>query len=36
MSEFVTDFLKPRQISVQPVSELQAKVSLEPMERGFG
>ena len=36
MSEFVTDFLKPRQISVHPVSELQAKVSLEPMERGFG
>jgi len=36
MSEFVTDFLKPRQISVHPVSELHARVSLEPMERGFG
>ena len=36
MPEFVTDFLKPRLVGVQPVSELHAKVSLEPMERGFG
>jgi len=36
MPEFVTDFLKPRLVSVQPVSERHAKVSLEPMERGFG
>ncbi|MCW8902817.1 MULTISPECIES: DNA-directed RNA polymerase subunit alpha [Sedimenticola] len=36
MPEFVSDFLKPRLVSVQPLSELHAKVSLEPMERGFG
>jgi DNA-directed RNA polymerase subunit alpha len=36
MPEFVTDFLKPRLVNVQPISELHAKVSLEPMERGFG
>ena len=36
MPEFVTDFLKPRLVSVQPVSERHARVSLEPMERGFG
>ncbi len=36
MPEFVTDFLKPRLVNVQPLSELHAKVSLEPMERGFG
>lgn len=32
----VTDFLKPRLINVQTVNERHAKVSLEPMERGFG
>ncbi len=36
MPEFVTEFLKPRLVNVQTVSELHAKVSLEPMERGFG
>ncbi|OQX35026.1 MAG: DNA-directed RNA polymerase subunit alpha [Candidatus Sedimenticola endophacoides] len=36
MPEFVTDFLKPRLVNVQPISETHAKVSLEPMERGFG
>jgi DNA-directed RNA polymerase subunit alpha len=36
MPEFVTDFLKPRLVNVQTVTERQAKVSLEPMERGFG
>ena len=36
MPEFVTDFLKPRLVNVQSVSENHAKVSLEPMERGFG
>ncbi|MCP3871104.1 MAG: DNA-directed RNA polymerase subunit alpha [Gammaproteobacteria bacterium] len=36
MPEFFTDFLKPRLVSVQPVTERHAKVSLEPMERGFG
>lgn len=36
MSEFITDFLKPRLVNVQAISPLHAKVSLEPMERGFG
>jgi DNA-directed RNA polymerase subunit alpha len=36
MPEFVTDFLKPRLVNVQTISERHAKVSLEPMERGFG
>ncbi len=36
MPEFVSDFLKPRLVNVQTISERHAKVSLEPMERGFG
>jgi DNA-directed RNA polymerase subunit alpha len=36
MPEFVTDFLKPRLVNVQAISPLHSKVSLEPMERGFG
>jgi DNA-directed RNA polymerase subunit alpha len=32
----VTDLLKPRTIEVEPVSTNRARVSLEPMERGFG
>ena len=36
MPELVTDFLKPRLVNVQPITERHAKVSLEPMERGFG
>lgn len=36
MPEFVTDFLKPRLVSVQQITERHAKISLEPMERGFG
>lgn len=32
----VTDFLRPRLINVQALNERHAKVSLEPMERGFG
>lgn len=36
MSEFITDFLKPRLVNVQAITPLHAKVSLEPMERGFG
>ena len=32
----VTDLLKPRTIEVEPVSASRARVSLEPMERGFG
>ena len=36
MTESVTEFLKPRIVNVQAVSEHYAKVSLEPLERGFG
>ena len=36
MPEFVSEFLKPRLVNVQPVTERHAKVSLEPLERGFG
>ncbi len=36
MPDFVTDFLKPRLVNVQAITERHAKVSLEPMERGFG
>ncbi|PLY16994.1 MAG: DNA-directed RNA polymerase subunit alpha [Sedimenticola sp.] len=36
MPEFVTEFLKPRLVNVQSISENRARVSLEPMERGFG
>ena len=36
MPEFVTDFLKPRLVNVQAITERHAKVSLEPLERGFG
>ena len=36
MPEFVSDFLKPKLVNVQPFTDLRAKVSLEPMERGFG
>ncbi|HUS23720.1 MAG TPA: DNA-directed RNA polymerase subunit alpha [Candidatus Binatia bacterium] len=32
----VADLLKPRTIEVEPVSATRARVSLEPMERGFG
>ena len=36
MSESVTEFLKPRLVNVQTVSPTRAKISLEPLERGFG
>jgi DNA-directed RNA polymerase subunit alpha len=36
MSGSVTEFLKPRVVDVQVVNERNAKVSLEPLERGFG
>ena len=36
MPEAVNEFLKPRIVNVQNVSELVAKVTLEPLERGFG
>jgi len=36
MQESVYEFLKPRVVKVTPVSDLQAKVTIEPFERGFG
>ena len=36
MTESVTEFLKPRIVNVQTISQQHAKVSLEPLERGFG
>jgi DNA-directed RNA polymerase subunit alpha len=31
-----SDFLTPRLIDVQELSETRAKITLEPLERGFG
>ncbi len=36
MVDAVTEFLKPRDVNVQAISERHAKISLEPLERGFG
>lgn len=36
MTDNVMEFLKPRIVNIQPVSETRAKVTLEPLERGFG
>ena len=36
MTENVMEFLKPRIVNIQPVSGTRAKVTLEPLERGFG
>ena len=36
MQESVNEFLKPRVVKVAPVSDLLAKVTIEPFERGFG
>ena len=36
MTESVTQFLKPRIVNVQAINDRHAKVSLEPLERGFG
>lgn len=36
MQGTVTDFLKPRIVDVQLVNDRHAKVTLEPLERGFG
>ena len=36
MADSVTEFLKPRIIGVDKVNDRRAKVSLEPLERGFG
>ncbi|MEE8078104.1 MAG: DNA-directed RNA polymerase subunit alpha [Pseudomonadales bacterium] len=36
MAQSVTEFLTPRHIDIQEVSPVRAKVTLEPLERGFG
>ena len=36
MSNFIADLLKPRKVEVSNISEKHAKVTLEPLERGFG
>ncbi|MGB0732268.1 MAG: DNA-directed RNA polymerase subunit alpha [Pontibacterium sp.] len=36
MQRSVNEFLSPRHIDVQEISKTQAKVVLEPLERGFG
>lgn len=36
MTEGLTDFLKPRIVDIETINERRAKVSLEPLERGFG
>jgi len=36
MQGSVTEFLKPRLVDIEQVSDSRAKVTLEPLERGFG
>jgi DNA-directed RNA polymerase subunit alpha len=36
MQGSVTEFLKPRLVDIEQVSSTRAKVTLEPLERGFG
>ena len=36
MQATVSDFLTPRLIDVQQVAATRARVTLEPLERGFG
>jgi DNA-directed RNA polymerase subunit alpha len=36
MQGSANEFLKPRVVDVQVISDLRAKVTLEPLERGFG
>ncbi|PPI86512.1 DNA-directed RNA polymerase subunit alpha [Candidatus Pantoea edessiphila] len=36
MQGSVTEFLKPRLVDIEQLSSTQAKVTLEPLERGFG
>ena len=36
MQGSITEFLKPRVVKVQPVAPRQARVVIEPFERGFG
>ncbi|VFP86141.1 DNA-directed RNA polymerase subunit alpha [Buchnera aphidicola (Cinara pseudotaxifoliae)] len=36
MQDFVEDFLKPRLVNIEQISATHVKVTLEPLERGFG
>ncbi|VFP81601.1 DNA-directed RNA polymerase subunit alpha [Buchnera aphidicola] len=36
MQDFVEDFLKPRLVDIKQISTTRAKITLEPLERGFG
>jgi DNA-directed RNA polymerase subunit alpha len=36
MAQSVTDFLTPRHIDIQEMAKTRARVTLEPLERGFG
>ena len=36
MQELISDFLKPNVINVENIAETHARVTLEPLERGFG
>ena len=36
MQGSVSDFLKPRVVEVEQVSAQRARITLEPLERGFG
>src|SRR3990167_1545628 len=36
MQSSATEFLKPRLVDVQTLSATHAKITLEPLERGFG
>ena len=36
MQGSVTEFLKPRLVDIEQISPTHAKVTLEPLERGFG
>ncbi len=36
MQSSATDFLKPRRVDVKALSDTHAKITIEPLERGFG
>jgi DNA-directed RNA polymerase subunit alpha len=36
MQESATEFLRPRAVKVQPLSQNRARITVEPFERGFG
>ena len=36
MSAYETELLKPRLVDVEPITDHAAKVTLEPLDRGFG